>query len=388
MNRSVPSGSGAYNGIELRTRAGDVVPRLKFSAEIFLNKTAVLYGSSGTGKSVCIKNIMMALKDHVDKIIVVSPTEPANQTYGSIVPAPLIHTELYMADPSGKKAKASDEIKGAVRFLESVYNLQQMVSSVYYRANAPNLLESLFHRVPDSIRSAAKRIIDDYTRKRDRSVHKIKAQYAYEEEKRKEIEKSINSKYEEAVQRLYKKYIRKYSADLSRMRLSEDEQYALQYLDFNPHLLLILDDCASHFKSLVRNQIVRALFYQGRHVKITTIIACQDDTDLPPNLKKNAFVSMFTDPVVTTAMFNRASNNSSKPHKDLVNRSMGDVFVKHRKFAYIREDPSKQHFYIVDEPLPPKFRFGSAALRDLCDMVRGDENRMDDKNPYYKKFKL
>ena len=60
-------------------------------------------------------------------------------------------------------------------------------------------------------------------------------------------------------------------------------------------------------------------------MKITTIIACQDDTDLPPNLKKNAFVSMFTDPVVTTAMFNRASNNSSKPHKDLVNRSMGDV---------------------------------------------------------------
>ena len=165
MSRSAPSGSGSYNGIELRTRGGDVIPRLKFSADIFLNKTTVLYGSSGTGKSVCIKNIMLALKDHVDKVLVVSPTEPSNQTYSSSADAADPHRALH-GGPSGKKAKASDEIKGAVRFLESVYNLQQMVSTVYYRANAPNLIESLFHRLPDSIRSAVKRIIDDYTRKR------------------------------------------------------------------------------------------------------------------------------------------------------------------------------------------------------------------------------
>ena len=381
--------AASYSKKELKTRSGDIISRIKFKPEIFMDRTIVLYGSSGSGKSVCIKNIMFSLKDIIERVIVVSPTEPANKTYESIVPTPMIHTELYMPDPdSKKKSSANEEIQGATRFLERIYNLQKMMSDIYHKAQNQQVIEQLFNRIPAPVRDQALHMAEDYRRKRDRTLAKLRSQYAHEENKCKELCKLINEKCKKATLDLYKKYIHRNLSSIMKMKLTDDEKYTVEYLYFNPHLLLILDDCASHFKSLVRNNIVRALFYQGRHVKITTIIACQDDTDLPPNLKKNVFISIFTDPIVTSAFFNRASNSISKPQKELVNKNIEDIFVKHRKFMYIREDPEKQHFYIIDEPMVSKFRFGSEALYDLCYTIQSEENNLDDKNPFYSRFRI
>lgn len=373
---------------ELRTKTGAVIPRLRFRPEIFLDRTTVLYGGSGSGKSVCIKNIMKTLNGHIDRILVVSPTEPANNTYKGTVDKTLIHYELFLEDLDVKGKNKDDPIKGAIRFLDRIWKLQEMQASIYKRANDPNVLSSLFNKIPDSMQHAAIRVMEEYTRKRDKNISRIQRQYEHEDLKRTELVKGINESYGAAVDRLRKKYILKCAYHLLRLNLTEDQKYAIQYLEFNPRLLLILDDCASGFKQLVKNPTVRKLFYQGRWAFLTLMISCQDDTDLPPNLKKNAFVSIFTEPTVTSSMFNRASISASKEHRSLVNNNVGEIFVNHRKFAYIREDPSKQHFYVINETPAKPFRFGSQALHDLCDMLRCEETRMDEKNPYYKKFKI
>jgi hypothetical protein len=98
--------------------------------------------------------------------------------------------------------------------------------------------------------------------------------------------------------------------------LSEDERCCLQHLHFNPRLLLIFDDCAAQLKPFFNKDVFRLLFYQNRHSFITVVLCCQDDTDLPANLRKNAFLSFFTEPVICTANFGRQANQFSKHIKN------------------------------------------------------------------------
>jgi hypothetical protein len=130
------------------------------------------------------------------------------------------------------------------------------------------------------------------------------------------------------------------------------------------------------------------MFYRGRHACITSVWCCQDDTDIPTNLRKNAFVSFFTEPVVCTTNFNRVSNQFAKPIKATAADLSPAVFVGHRKMAYLREDDARQHFYWVTAPYSKKFRFGSDALWELCDSVKADGASMDEANPFFNRFRI
>ena len=118
------------------------------------------------------------------------------------------------------------------------------------------------------------------------------------------------------------------------------------------------------------------------------MLCCQDDTDLPTNLRKNAFTSLFTEPIVCISNFERASNQFPKATRQYVAEVVADVFVGHRKLAYIREDDRRQNFYHLTCVEPQVFRFGSDALGDLCDAVRVEGTTMDTDNPFYQKFAL
>ena len=52
---------------------------------------------------------------------------------------------------------------------------------------------------------------------------------------------------------------------LKQKHLTEDEKYSLMYLNFNPRLLLIFDDCSAQLKPFFNKEIFRMLFYQNRH---------------------------------------------------------------------------------------------------------------------------
>ena len=46
------------------------IPEFDFHYRYFLDHTTNVYGGSGTGKSFIIKDIALALKPHIDQIIV------------------------------------------------------------------------------------------------------------------------------------------------------------------------------------------------------------------------------------------------------------------------------------------------------------------------------
>jgi hypothetical protein len=370
----------------LLTGAGKRVPALTSSAALFLDRTVAIYGPSKTGKTVITKHIMKTVNGHIEQVLVIAPSEPSNRTYEGFVDPPFIHYRLYLADPANPKR--DDGAKGALRFLEAVWKRQEMMAAIYTRANTPAVLARLYARLPAAARAEGGRYIGVIDAKRERVLERVRRQYAAEPGRREEKAKEVNEKFRKMLVLLYKKYVAPHYEALWGGDLSEDERYSLTYLNFNPRLLLVFDDCAAQLKPFFNKDIFRLLFYQNRHSFITVVICCQDDTDLPTNLRKNAFVSFFTEAIVCASNFERASNKFPKPTRQYVEDIVGDVFRGHRKLAYIREDDRRQHFYHVQYPYPQPFRFGSGASHELCSAVQSDGVAMDRENPYFDYFKL
>lgn len=371
----------------LVTDSGKKIPSLVIGASMFIDRTIAIYGPSKTGKTVITKHIMKAVNGHIEQIIVIAPSEASNRSYEGFVDPPFIHYRLYLADPANPKK--DDGAKGGLRFLEAVWKRQEMMAAIYTRANNAEVLAQLYSRLSKTIRTEGFNYIESINIKRGRVNERISKQFATEPGRREEKIKEVNEKFKKMLVLLYKKYIApQYEEIWSKDDLSEDERYSLTYLNFNPRLLLIFDDCAAQLKPYFSKDIFRLLFYQNRHSFITVVLCCQDDTDLPTNLRKNAFLSFFTEPIVCASNFERSSNKFPKPTKQYVEEIIGDVFKGHRKLAYIREDDQRQHFYHVQFPFPKPFRFGSAASHELCETVQSVGVAMDTENPYFNHFKL
>ena len=371
----------------LTTSSGNRVPRLPVSPTLFIDRTVAIYGPSGTGKTVITKHIMQAVQGHIEQVIVVAPSEPSNRSYAGTVDPPFIHYRMFLADPTNPKK--DDGPRGALRFLEAIWKRQEMMAAIYTRANNPDVLAQLYARLSSSARRAGSDIIESVNEKRSRVIDRVRKQHAADSGRCEERIKEVNSKFKKMLVLIYKKFITpEYEELWARSDLSEDERYSLAYIAFNPRLLLIFDDCAAQLKPFFTKDIFRLLFYQNRHSFITVIISCQDDTDLPANLRKNAYVSFFTEAVVCASNFERSSNKFGKPARTYIADIAPDIFRGNRKLAYIREDERRQHFYHFECPYPKPFRFGSDALHELTVAVQSEGVSMDKDNPYFSSFKL
>lgn len=372
------------------TKGGAKIPPLQMTPAMFVDRSLVVYGPSKTGKTKITKCIMKAVSSRIEQILIVSPTEPTNRAYSGFVDRPFIHYRLYLPPEPGSKAsaRANDSTLGALRFLEAVWKRQEMMAAIYTRANNPDILANLFGRIPGKTRAEGVRHIKTMNERRKDVLERVAKKFAGDPGRVSEKQKEVNDKFKQLLILLYKKYITGHYDGLWDADLSEDERCSLVYLSFNPRLLIVFDDCAADLKAILNRDIFRRFFYQNRHSFITIIVTAQDDTDVAANLRKNAYISFFTEPVVCSSNFERPTNKFPKPTRDLVTDILAgqDFFTENRKLAYIREDDRRQHFYYVQAPLLPPFRFGSKALHELSDAVQNDGVAMDKDNPYFDYF--
>jgi len=371
---------------DITTENGKKIPELIVNPSMFIDKTIAIYGPSKTGKTVITKHIMKTVNGHIEQIMVIAPSEPSNRSYEGFVDPPFIHYRLYLADPNNPRR--DDGAKGALRFLEALWKRQEMMAAKYVKANKIDILSQLYQKLPKNIKSEGLKYIENINEKRQKVIESVCKKYADDPGRREEKIKDVNEKFKKMLNLLYKKYLTPNYESLWKYDLSENERYSLYYLNFNPRMLIIFDDCAAQLKPFFNKDIFRLLFYQNRHSFITVILCCQDDTDLPTNLRKNAFLSFFTEPIVCSSNFERSSNKFPKSTRSYVAEISNEVFKGHRKMAYIREDDRRQHFYHVQFPYPEPFRFGSNASHELCDNLQSDGVAMDKENPFYDTFKI
>ena len=145
--------------------------------------------------------------------------------------------------------------------------------------------------------------------------------------------------------------------------MSAEQSYCLKYLDFNPNLGLIVDDCAAQIKQWGKDETIGKIFYQGRHNFITSIYTFQHDKLLDTNFRQNAFISIFTTEKCARAYFTRPTNNFDKDEQNKVKNILKEIFVpsdpakKFQKLIYVRESNSNILNLLLQHILSSKYAF-------------------------------
>ncbi len=323
-----------------------LLPEFDINYKYFLDQSTLLFGEAKTGKSSIMVDILYHLKPHVEQIIVFSPTDPQNHTYDrGIVPLPCIHYTI------------------TAELLENIWERQNALAAVYTRANEPATLKKLFDRLQTCTGARA------YIKEIYSKLETFKAEVEQAETEASVAKAKIASMELECnklITMIWKHYIGMNVRYLEQLGISDDERYSLKYLDLNPRIVLIFDDCTPELKKLNNNPVIKKMFYQGRWAYITFLIACHTDKCIDPELKKNAFVSVFTEETCANAYFDRPSNNFGKDMKERARAALKAAFTSlahYQKLIWIRED---RQFYRFTATLRSQFTFGGDMVREYC----------------------
>lgn len=347
---------GSYNTPNVET--------IELNYKLFLDKSVILYGESGTGKSTVVLDILYHLNKHVDQIIVFSPTDRQNNTYGGgIIPPPLIH---YTFTPE---------------IIETIWQRQAAMVETYKQANKGEALQSLLRRTGEAKFISA---VEDAKNNYRNYISKLDPDDPETEDKI----KTMTQLRDDLITLICKTAIRNKQDKLKAMDLTEDERKVITYINMNPRLIIIFDDCTDLLKKYAKSDIMMKLFYQGRWNHITIMIACHTDKAIEAEIKKNAFVSIFTGPSSARAYFTRASTNMDPEVKKTALNVIRDVFngpVKHQKVLYIRE---REKFYKFVATKRPTFKFGSPLIWEYCNKIISTGTTMSSDNPFSHLFKV
>jgi hypothetical protein len=276
----------------------------------------------------------------------------------------------------------------------------------YKNANEPDLLDKMFSRIESAVSISSKDHSDN--RDRDRTNTKIaatlkqyRAQIISNNDKLgqylKELspgdpdfkDKSDNMRADcndlNAI--IIKKAINENLALFHKMTLSDSEQLAIKYLDFNPRLVMIFDDCTEILEKHKKASIWSKLFYVGRHQKMTIIIAAHSDVVTLPAIKKNAFNIMFTDSASASGFANRPTNDIPKDARVRMQLLSAQAFNQpdkpFQKIVYEREQnrllkyTAKKH---------EKFTFSGAQIWEYMERVQAKSGTLSSNNPYANDF--
>ena len=327
------------------------IDELDFNYRLFLDKLTMLYGESDTGKSFVIVNMLRALKPHAEQIIAISPTDRQNHTYDKgIVPLPCIHYSI------------------TSKLLDTIWERQEALVNVYTRASRREVLESLYKRCV-SRRDADNAIsrVEDKLFAAVREIREATSDLAAAKKKCEGMVVDVKA----LIAMIWRQAIERNREYLESIDLPADEAFSLRYLKLNPRLVLIFDDCTDVLKKFKSHPVIQKLFYQGRHSMVTTIIACHTDKTIDAELRKNAFVSIFTASKSAHAFFTRTSNDFDKKTDQVEAEEARKIaftpLLPYQKLAYVR---AENRFYRFTAKSYPGFRFGSDAVWEYCDRIK------------------
>ncbi len=335
---------------------------LDFNYKHFLDKSTLLFGKSGSGKSFVMVDILYQLQGYVEQVVVISPTDRQNHTYDKgLVPLPCIH---YTITPE---------------LLDNIWDRQTALSSAYTRANKYEIVKSLFDKIPGN--ATTRNIIDSIHRK----LRDFRGEVANDEDADARIAE-METECKKLITMVWKDGINKNRGALSKLELNSDERYCLKYINLNPRLVLVFDDCTDQLKKYKGHPVMQKLFYQGRHSFITVLIACHTDKALDPELKKSVYVNIFTEESSAHSYFYRGSNDLDKIARSKAESASKSAFTplaKHQKLVWTRDDDK---FYRFTATARLNFKFGSQYVWEYCNQIKADAGTVSADNKFIGDF--
>ena len=328
----------------------------------YLNRSIVLYGSSASGKSMIMRDILYTLKDYIPNMCVICPTNNLNRSYNDIIPTQLIYSEV-----------TEDLIK-------KIFNRQKVAVKMYNMTNDLDKLKEIYSKLYEKNNIRLMTIMEGYNiiKNKFKSNHNI-----HISEKKIKLQE-LDEEHNKNLIIFYKEVITKNKSIIDKNnKLDEIEIRIVNYININPNFLIIIDDAAVSASVWSKYQEVKELFFNGRHHKITFMISFQDDKLLESSLRKNAFINIFTTQITCNSFFERTANNFTKSEKvkmaKLSNFIFNDEKLKnknYKKLIYIKDRNPTTYYTIAN--YYDDFQFGSKHLYNLCDKVKKNEDKNED----------
>ncbi len=338
---------------------GTRVPRVDDSSMLFLNRLTILYGPSGSGKSSLITHIINTIREDVPVAVVCCPTNDMNGDYNGIFPNSVIHDDM------------SKEL------LSNIFERQSNMISMYSHVRDLSILRSIFIKMasPEEL---------ERIRKLD-SILKQGTELALNEFSKSDAEieiQELNDTYMRKAVRTMRASIKRNLKVLAhRSDLSDAQRLVVENFNINPNMLLIVDDCAASIKEWRDLTETKKLFFQGRHYKITVLLTMQNEAIIPPPLRQNAHISIFTTEKIATTFYGKASSGATSEDKKKIAAIAASVFAmsdgpkpNYRKlvvFGSIIKTNYKYQFMLAN---PKKYRFGSEPFWAMCDTSKKEAN--------------
>jgi len=359
------------------TDEDDPIPYFYGTVDDYLDRTVLLFGGSGKGKTTVLEDILYKLKSFIPNYLVIAPKTSEN-VYIKKLPARCIKQDL------------------TKEMLLKIWERQEFITEIYNTANNIDVLSSLFVKCPDRqalimIKAIAQRAAD-----RIRAIENSNLDFG----SKKSQTAHINDLRSKKVKTLYKASIRQTKDKLSRMKLTDEEITALEYLDINPRFMLVVDDCSEKFemwmKMFKKGEVnpINAIFFRGRWNFITFIFAAHDDKVVDTGLRKNARVTVYCGSKALMASLGKQGSGFTSQEKKLAQRMAGKLFVDegtgdrrskaiptHKKLCYIATDTTPWKYHIADQH--PEFRLGATSLYDLVKKMPKVEANLSN-NPFLK----
>ncbi len=352
---------------------GVPIPRVDDKELYFLNRLTILYGSSGTGKSSLIMHILNTIRDTVPLIIVCNPTNDMNGDYNGIAPTSCIYDDL------------------TKDLLKRIFQRQNNVMTMYNLVRDPDNLRPIYEFVSDPESKGKIEKLDMIYRK---GCCEIKS--GYEDDEVETNLDELKSKYQKKLVKIMRGCIIANMKKLQSFSLTEMQKSLLNNFQLNPNICLLIDDCAASIKDWKDLTETKQLFFQGRHFRVTTILTMQNESIIPPSLRSNAHISIFTTEKIVNTFYAKASSGASTEDRKKIAKIASDIFSpsedrmrpNYKKLivlgAIIKSENKIQ--YMIGNP--KKKRFGSQALWQICDLTKREQSSSISSNSFSKMFAL
>lgn len=310
------------------------------TSDQFVNRSCIIYGKSGSGKSHIIKHILYLLRGQIPTTIVFSLSEKNNSAYSrAMVPRCLVHDNV------------TEET------IHYIAHRQTKARAIYEVATDLKVLDDLFRRVANdaqiTIRDQMQAVYNDI------SAQKV-------------IDEATETTYRTKMIAFYERAIEPHMRELrAATTLTEKEQFALKWFRFNPKITIVFDDCSTDLSKFKACADVLEQIFQGRHFFCTTIIALHSEAMVLPAMRGNVSLSFFTDPQIARQWAMRTSNGFPKEKRDVLTRYADRILVNqppNTKMMFANDRP-----FLIEIPAHGDFSAVSADIREYCARITKKE---------------
>lgn len=357
-------------------KIGDInINHINEDAETFLHKSIILFGQSGTGKTVLVKHILNILKDIVPICLAFVPTEDPESpdSYSKIIYSRCVHTDMSRAADKMKKIWTRQSEGRPIMSLNSDFNKLKAL----YERNRIDKIDLKIRQMTN--------IVNEH-------IAKVKSNPDISDEEKSNIISQITTKLNNNIKINYKQGIAMYKDEMMSRNieerkkpiteqnynnlLSDTEIKLLKYLNYNNNIIIIFDDCMAEIQKWAKEEEIKKIFFQGRHYNITTMFVMHSDKGFPPDLRANAFINIFTTSAVATNYFNTKNNPIDKKYIKLIPNIIEEIFKQpedpkaprnYRKLVFMSREPTPIKFIIAKKLT--SFQFGGQGLNKLKDCI-------------------